>query len=77
VPALVEPTALENTLFVNGVQICGPDAGLYVPAGHRVHGTPFRPTLFCGQAPALHVQLVWTALAAGELEFAGHESHWL
>ncbi len=66
VPKLVEPTALENRLFVNGVQLCGPGAALYEPARHRTHETPFRPTLFCGQAPALHVQFVWTALAAGE-----------
>jgi hypothetical protein len=77
VPTLVEPTALENTLFVNSVQLCGPGAALNVPARQRVHATPLAPMLFAGQAPALHVQFWITPLDAGELEFDGHVSHWL
>jgi hypothetical protein len=65
VPALVEPSALENTLFVKSVQLCGPGAALYVPLTHEKQGTPFWPGLFFGQAPALHVQFWITPLDAG------------
>jgi len=74
--AFVAPITLEKKPAVNGVQLCGPLDALNVPAPHALQDPPLAP-VFCAQYPGLHVQFWITPLLAGELEFAGQNSHWL
>ena len=54
----------------HAVQDPPPDASLYVPASHAVHGPPLGPVY-----PAMHSQSPLASLPAGDVELAGHAVH--
>ena len=60
------PTAVEYVPAAQSLQTADPVNALYCPASHGVQASPSIP-----KNPALQVQLVTTALPAGELEFDG------
>jgi H2-forming N5,N10-methylenetetrahydromethanopterin dehydrogenase-like enzyme len=64
------PTAVEYVPAAQSLQTADPVNALYCPASHGVQVSPSGP-----ENPALQVQLVTTALPAGELEFGGQSLH--
>lgn len=78
------PTVAEYFPATQLSQAALPDAALYLPAAHRVHGPPSGPV-----APALHLHIVGIdrtsggkyemdkpkSVCIGVLEFSGHLRH--
>ena len=68
-------TCAEYVFAMQSVQAAEPLVGLYLPATHPKHGTPFWPGLFKGEYPGRHTQFVRTPLPTGEDEYCGQSSH--
>lgn len=64
------PDAIEYVPVPQSKHVADPDAILYFPGTHRVHGPPWDPV-----DPALQVQLAKVPLPASELEFDGQVKH--